>query len=274
MGNPLQQYFRQPKIYIKLPSGGLFSKTGTFQGDLTRMPIYGMTGMDEIILKTPDALLSGESTARVIESCCSSINDAWEISTLDTNAILAAIRIATFGPTLSIKHVCSKCQTENEYDIDLNKIMEFYGNCKYDNKIVLDQMTIKLQPLTYRLSNEYSLKNFNLQQRLRQTEAITDRDQQQQMINALFKELGEMQNEIYLASVEAIELRDAVVTERQYINEFLRNCDSEIFDAIKKKNEQNRDTWAMPLFPVTCGNCAAEVNLSVDLDESSFFARA
>lgn len=274
MGNPLQQYFRQPKIYMKLPSGGLFSKTGTFQGDLARMPVYGMTGMDEIILKTPDALLSGESTAKVIESCCSSINNAWEISTLDTNAILAAIRIATYGPILSVKHTCIQCEHENEYDIDLNQIMEFYGNCKYDNKVVLDNMTIKLQPLTYRLSNEYSLKNFNLQQRLRQTEQIEDKTQQQEIINELFKELGVMQNEIYLASVEAIELKDSVVTERQYIDEFLRNCDSEIFDAIKRKNEHNRDVWAMPLFPVTCGNCSAEAKLSVDLDESSFFARA
>ena len=51
--NPLQKYFRQPKIFIKLPSGGIFSKPGTIQGDITHMPVYGMTGMDEIIIKTP-----------------------------------------------------------------------------------------------------------------------------------------------------------------------------------------------------------------------------
>jgi len=56
--NPLQQYFRQPKIYIKLPSGGVFNKLGSLQGDVTNMPVYGMTGMDEIIMKTPDALMS------------------------------------------------------------------------------------------------------------------------------------------------------------------------------------------------------------------------
>ena len=63
--NPLQKYFRQPKIYIKFPSGGIFNKPGTIQGDVTNTPVYGMTGMDEIIVKTPDALLSGESTAQV-----------------------------------------------------------------------------------------------------------------------------------------------------------------------------------------------------------------
>ena len=65
-GNPLQKYFRQPKVFIKLPSGGIYSKPGTIQGDAGNVPVYGMTGMDEIIVRTPDALLSGESTATVI----------------------------------------------------------------------------------------------------------------------------------------------------------------------------------------------------------------
>jgi hypothetical protein len=68
--NPLQQYFRQPKIFINLPSQGIYSKEGSIQGEVNNMPVYGMTGMDEIIVKTPDALLSGESTVKVVQSCC------------------------------------------------------------------------------------------------------------------------------------------------------------------------------------------------------------
>ena len=68
--NPLQQYFRQPKIYVKLPSQGMYSKPGAIAGDINGLPVYGMTGMDEIIMKTPDSLLSGESIAQVIKSCC------------------------------------------------------------------------------------------------------------------------------------------------------------------------------------------------------------
>ena len=67
--NPLQKFFRQPKIYISLPSKGIFNKLGSIQGDFSNLPVYGMTGMDEILMKTPDALLSGETTARIFESC-------------------------------------------------------------------------------------------------------------------------------------------------------------------------------------------------------------
>ena len=93
--NPLQQFFRQPKIYISLPSLGIYTIPGVIQGDVSNLPIYGMTGMDEILMKTPDALMTGESTVKVIESCCPVIEDAWDLCLLDLDIILTAIKIAT-----------------------------------------------------------------------------------------------------------------------------------------------------------------------------------
>ena len=104
-GNPLQQYFRQPKIYIKLPTSGIYSPPGTVQGDINNLPVYGMSGMDEIIMKTPDALLTGESVVKIIQSCCPSITNAWALSSLDTEMILTAIRIATYGNKIGRAHV-------------------------------------------------------------------------------------------------------------------------------------------------------------------------
>ena len=74
--NPLQQFFRQPKIYISLPSKGVYYPPGVFQGDYSNVPIMSMTGMDEIIMKTPDALFNGEAAYKVIESCCPFIKNA------------------------------------------------------------------------------------------------------------------------------------------------------------------------------------------------------
>ena len=68
--NPLSGYYRQPKIYIRLPSGGEYYPEGALDvsenGDY---PVFAMTAKDELMLKTPDALLSGESTVEVIKSC-------------------------------------------------------------------------------------------------------------------------------------------------------------------------------------------------------------
>jgi len=272
--NPLQQYFRQPKIYIKLPSEGVFNKPGSIQGDVTNLPVYGMTGMDEIIIKTPDALMSGDSTTKVIESCCPSVKDAWDISILDTEIIFTAIRIATYGNTMSVSHTCSGCQTENDYDIDLSRIVDHLSTCKYQNKVVLDEIILKIQPLNYRQSTNINIKNFTLQRKLFQTDALEDETEKQASIDQLWKELAEIQNDVYFASVESIETPTVAVTEKNYIVEYLKNCDKAIFDAIKKQIDANRDAWKFPGFLVKCTTCNQETNLSVELDPSSFFVQA
>ena len=73
--NPLNKYFRQPAIYVSLPTGGNYpphvvtpSKTGEFG-------IMPMTAKDEIRFKTPDALMNGEGVVDVIHSCVTDIKD-------------------------------------------------------------------------------------------------------------------------------------------------------------------------------------------------------
>ena len=272
--NPLQQFFRQPKIYIKLPSQGVYCQPGTMQGDVNNMSVYSLTGMDEIILKTPDALLSGESSVRVIESCVPGIKNAWDMSILDSQVIFTAMRIATFGNEMTVTNTCGKCQEENEYDLDLTRIIEHFSNVQYDNKIVLKDLVIKLQPLNYRQSTDFNLRNFRLQQKIRQAETIEDQTEQQSMINALFEELSVIQNELYKACVESVEANNKVVTERVFINEWMDNCDKEIFDNIKQHIEQGREKWKSPTYPVKCTSCQNETNLFVDLDQSNFFDAA
>lgn len=274
MSNPLQQHFRQPKIYVKLPSGGIFNKIGTLQGDVTNMPVYGMTGMDEIIMKTPDALLSGESTSRVVQSCCPYVKDAWEVTTLDMPMLIAAVRIATYGNELPISHKCPSCKTENDYDMDLGKIIEFYSKCKFDSQIKMEGITVNLQPLTYRQSTDFGLKNFQLQQKLTQVDAIADPEAQQKVVNQLFEELAVAQNDIYIASVESVEVSGGVVTNKEHIAEWLKNCDTAVFDAIKKKNEENRNIWATPKTAVKCDSCGHDSTVTVELDQSNFFGKA
>ena len=64
--NPLSKHFRQPKLYIKLPSGGNFYRPGSLVPEQTgEYPVYAMTAKDELMFKTPDALLNGQSTVNV-----------------------------------------------------------------------------------------------------------------------------------------------------------------------------------------------------------------
>jgi hypothetical protein len=272
--NPLQQYFRQPKIYIQLPSKGVFNKPGTVQGDVTNLPVYGMTGMDEIIIKTPDALMTGESTVKVITSCCPSVKDAWDLNVLDTEMIFTAIRIATFGNNMGVTHSCPGCQAENEYDIDLTKIIDHLSTCQYNNKVILDDLIIKIQPLTYKQGTDLNIKNFALQQTLFKSDGIEDEAEKQKILDDLWKQIGEVQTEVYMASVESIDTPTVSVTERNFIIEYLRNCDKSVFDAIKKQIDLNKDLWKFDGFAVKCDTCSHEAKLTIELDPSTFFVTA
>ena len=272
--NPLQQYFRQPKIYISLPSNGAYNSLGAVEGDLTNMPIFGMTGMDEIILKTPDALISGESAIKVIESCCPNIKDAWALSTLDTNLLYAAIKIATYGNKISVTQTCPHCGTENDYDLDLNVVVEHYATCKYDNKLTSGELVIKTQPLTYRLATDLSIRTFKLQQRLAQIQRLESEDEQNVLFKDLFGELRNAQNELYLNSIESVEVNNTVVTEKEFILEWLHNCDKEIFDLLKEHVDKNRNAWNLPTYSVKCTNCNTDSNVYIELDQTNFFDNA
>lgn len=272
--NPLEQYFRQPKVYISLPSLGMYSPPGTYTGSVENTTVYGMTGMDEIIIKTPDALLSGECNVHVIESCCPSIKNARNICVLDINVIFAAIRIATYGNQLAVNHTCGKCSNTNEYQMDLMTVIDFYLNKKYDNKIVFNDLVIKTRPTLYYQNMEFNVENYKLQQQLIQTEKVEDPKEKQDIINKLWSDFALGQYKFYQSSIESIETPNGTVTERGYIEEWLANCDSNVIEKIKTHLEQVKLQWDMPLFPVKCINCGYESQIKIDLDYSNFFLQA
>ena len=92
--NPLGKYYRQPQIYIRLPSRGKYYPADVFTPTETgEIPVLPMTAKDELSFKTPDAMMSGQSTVDVIQSCVSSFKNAWEMGNFDPFPVVLAIRV-------------------------------------------------------------------------------------------------------------------------------------------------------------------------------------
>lgn len=270
--NPLQKFFRQPKVYISLPSKGLYYETGALQGDYNNVPIFAMSGMDEIIMKTPDALFTGEGTTKVIESCCPYIKNARQMPTIDVDAILIAIRIATFGPTMTVSKTCTKCGTENEYEIELNNFLEYFAGLKYINTVqVFENLLIRIRPLQYEEMSYFSIENFKLQKTLAQVNDLKD-EERQKRVDEIYANLSELQLQLFLTVIESVQVDNQSVVEKAHIEEWLRNSDRESYKLIKEKLEQNKEVWDVPSQKVGCANCGTENTLTVTLDQSNFFA--
>jgi len=272
--NPLEQFFRQPKIFIKLPSQGVYNEQGSITGEVSNMPVYSMTAMDEIIAKTPDALFTGESMVRMIQSCCPNIKNAWDVSMIDSDLIFTAIRIATYGNMINVTHTCPKCSETNEYELDLARVVEHFSACKYDNVVTLDKISIRTRPVNYKRNTELQMKQYQLNKQLLQLEEQEETEEKQKKINEMFKIIADIQTEFFIDSVESIDTGKQVVTEKTFIAEFMKNCDKEIYDAIKRHIELNQKNWLIPKYDVKCTNCDSDNAITVNLDQSNFFDNA
>ena len=246
---------------------------GSLEGKVEDIPVMSMTGMDELLLKTPDALINGEATVKVIESCCPTIKDAWEVSNLDLDLLLVAIRIATYGPDMELTATCNNCGTENNYIADLNAAVEHFSKCTYDNKLVLKDLTVLIKPLNYRQITKFNLKNFELRRQLNQYLQLEDEDAKNKGIAELYAELGKVQNETYIDSIECVQTQDVTVNEAEYIKEWIINADKSIFDGLKTQIEKNNTAWAVPKMHVQCENCQHEEDIAVEMDQANFFVQ-
>jgi len=271
MNNPFQQYFRQPKIYISLPSKGLFYDPGILQGDYNSVPIFAMSGVDEIMLKTPDALFNGESTVKVIESCCPFIKNANKIPSLDIDAILMAIKIATYGDKLTLTNNCKNCNTENDYELSLGAMLDHFSSLKFNSTVkVSDEISISVRPLKYEEITYFSTEHFKLQKILGQLTSLPE-DEKNKAVEDIYQKIAELQLELYIRTIESVRLPNTNVTNKNFIEEWLRNTDRDVYQVIKDSLENNRSEWSMPSHNAVCSNCGAEEKLSIILDSSNFF---
>lgn len=271
--NPLQKYFRQPKLSITLPSRGRFAPPDAITGDPNNLSVFAMTGMDEIVLKTPDSLFTGESTVRVIQSCCPEIKDAWHVSAIDLDHLLMSIRIATYGNLMTVEHTCGNCGTENEYDIDLRPLIDHFDRAEYKNTIEVNDLTIKLRPLFYKEMTEINLENFKIQKRLVAAAQNFDQPENQKIVNECYRQIADLQNQMFLKSIESVTAPDTIVTDQKFISEWVQNSESELFDGIRKLIEDNKKVWKIPSVNVQCSNCNTPAELEINMDQANFFVK-
>lgn len=276
MENPLSKYFRQPQLYMKLPSEGKWYDAGALDMPVTKeLAVYAMTARDELTLKTPDALLNGQATVDVIQSCVPAIKNAWKLPSVDLDAILIAIRQATYGNHMEFVSICPHCQSKNEHAVDLSVLAERITCPNYDNTVTVDDLEIYFRPHNFEEFNKASLENFE-QQRL--LAVINDKSLDDEVkivkFRQMFDKLLNLTVEQITKSVAAIKTVDGVVVEdRAMIDEFFKNCNRNVWEAAKGYLETLSDQSSLRKIEVTCDQeeCKKPYTTPLVFETSSFF---
>lgn len=282
--NPLMNYMRSPKIYIRLPSNGAYWPEGSIEYPLDGLfPIYSMTAKDELTFKTPDALLNGQAVVDVIQSCVPNIKDAWSTPTIDIDSLLIAIRLATYGEILEVSHTVPNTEEVVEHQIDLRMLLDQLADRSQWEEAVQcnEHITCFLRPLTYRHMSRVSLKTFEAQ-RLIQSANNEDFDEEQRMdlYNQGVGIVSDLTIDVIVDSISSIETPDTVVNDPDFIREFLENADTNIYQKIQHHIGKLRDTQGLQ--PVTVVSTEELIEMGapetyqvpITLDNSDFFVQS
>jgi hypothetical protein len=274
--NPLRQFFRQPAIYLRLPSAGKFwAKDSLDMPDNGEIPVLPMTAVDEITYRTPDALFNGQAVIEVVQSCIPNIKDAWAIPAVDMDAILTAIRIASYGHELEIGTRCPNCQQEDEYTLDLRQVFAQLKMPNYDETVSTSDLEIHFQPITYRQMHENNVLQFD-EQRILQLIPSAEMPEQEKItrLAEALKKITDLTIKTLSMAISAIRTPNAIVSEREHIAEFLINCDRGIFTTIRDHVIKLRQDSDVKPLKIACSQCATNYEQSFTLDQANFFAPA
>ena len=279
--NPLQKYYRQPAIYIKLPSQGKYYDRATFIPTETgEVPILPMTAKDELTFKTPDAMINGQAPVDVIKSCVPNLLDPWKMVNYDTDAILLAIRIATFGETMDIKFTTPITSESQSSTVNLPALLEDLGKIQIkDESITAKGFKVTMQPLDYKTLTKIQIARFEQQKMYGTITASTLTEEQKQTAFAKsFDTLNAVNFSLLLDSIKQIVTPEGqTVTDRQQIIEFCNNADTKTITEIQDKLSELRVQAQIPALKIKATEeqikkgVPATYEVPITFDNSNFF---
>jgi hypothetical protein len=277
--NPLRKYFRQPKVYITLPSKGKFYPEGDIEiPETNEFPVFAMTAKDELTMKTPDALLNGAATVDVIRSCIPTIKNPWAMPSIDLDAALIAIRIATYGDQMEITTKVPGTGEERTFTIDLRQLLNKLVTKEYDTETVINDMKVSIRPLTYKEFTDASLKTFEEQRifNLVNDDEIPDQEKLARF-NVSFQKLTDLTVTSLAKSIVKIAIGDTEVTNNVHIDEFVKNADKDFYNQVLAHIETQRDLFVLEPLKVTsseediAAGAPKEYEVPITFDQSNFF---
>lgn len=235
---------RQPKIFIKLPSGGEYWPKGSLTPTETgEFPVYSMTAKDELMLKIPDAVMSGQAVVDVIQHCMPNIVNAWNIPNIDLDVILIAIRLATYGENMTTP-ITFADDFEMDYSVDLRTVMDSLMSTITWNPVVPinDDITVFVKPMNYKQVSESALNTFETQKILQLVNNNSLSDEEKiKAFKESFNKLTEVTIGIVEKSIFRIDSTNGSTENPKHIKDFIDNADKDVFNAIQNHLESLKE---------------------------------
>jgi hypothetical protein len=279
--NPLASFMRQPKIFVRLPSGGKYWEPGSLEVSETGdYPVYSMTAQDELLLKVPDALMNGQAVVDVIQHCVPNIKNAWKIPNIDIDVILIALRIATYGEKMAVP-VTLDSGEEFEYSLDLRSLLDNLSNqITWEPAVpISEDVTIYVKPINYKSMTDGALQTFEMQKiiQLAADDNIPE-EVKLEKFKESFAKLNQLTIGIINSSITKVETSAGTSVDPAHIKEFMADTDKTVFDKVKSHIEALRENNNIKPLKITVtpemkeqGVKTDTIEIPLNFDPTTFF---
>lgn len=279
--NPLRQYFRQPRLYVRLPTKGRWYKDGAVEtNDDGEVAIYPMSAIDDIMLNTPDAMLNGQSLEKVICNCVPDIKKIKRLMLPDLEAIFVGIKSATNNGKADYERKCPKCEHENTFEMNCQAILD---NATFidESDLLLrfnDELEIHVKPYDFEMRQIFVKKEFEEEKSLRELDASSKDADEMSRASLLAKSvdrIAQMTFDLVSRSIEKIVILKSKteVTDPQHISEWLMGISKQQADMVMDAVNQLNSTGVLKRINVQCSSCGHTWEDPISFDPASFFGK-
>lgn len=249
---------RLPGETFQLPSQGLFYKDGELDDSVVNgeVHVYPMTGLDEIIFRSPDKLLSGQAINEVFARCIPQIKKCNRLLSKDVDFLLMALRMVTYGPEVEIifTHTCENAK-QHHYMVPIRPLLA--ATKMIDPTTISDQYNITIQ----------SGQHVCLRPSLFENTIML----YQSTLNAASdSEMQEMHQRLLDVLIGMIVSVDDVA-DSKLIGEWVRNLPANWLRDLSLRAKSSADWGVEQIAQIKCRDCGTELPIEVPINPINFF---
>lgn len=249
--NPLSSFGRHPKLELNLPSEGKWYPDGSLELNANNtVSVRSMTGSDDLKFKAGDASMGGSNVLNLIASCIPNIKKVQDIPSIDLDALLLAIRWASYGQILKQTIQVPNTTITKTIQVDLEKVLGKLSSSSqsWDETLTItsdDNTTLIILVKPINVSTLFS----KTQQIQEQKESIIKNSSVSKSLdapsfNVAVNQLSNVAIELIASSIESLILPDGTkISDQPSILKIIQDLDVSYFNAIRDHITSQRENF-------------------------------
>ena len=198
---------------------------------------------------------------------------------IDLDAVLIAIRIATYGESMDVNINVPNTTIKRDYSMDLRLALDDLMMGTFVDTVNIGALTVTLKPINYKEFTAGAVKSFEEQRIINVVnDDKIDEQTKLSMFQQSFRKLTDITIAMVADSVVSIAVDGEVVTDPTHITEFIAKSEKNFYAAIMAHVQKQRDSFSIK--PIKVASTAEDIKagapasfeVPVTFDQSNFFA--